>query len=166
MPQLSLTLQYRLMWFIFVLLMQWAFSLIIWYWNMTSRTKRFENSFGSELTGMTPNLWKFYSAVNILWTNLMVLPAITSYFLVNIYGFFMEFLLNILIVCWWISVLLFTCTKRTSGMDNFVIWFGKAAHDPRIILHIFLLPHPFITEKEKILSYYLLDGTSFFIYYM
>lgn len=81
-------------------------------------------------------------------------------FLVNIYEFLIEFFPNILLVCWWISVLLFICTKRISCMEIFVIWFGKAAHDPRIIFRIFLLPHPFITEKEKILSL----GCSFFLH--
>jgi len=35
-----------------------------------------------------------------------------------------------------------------------------------IILHIFLVAYPFITEKEKMLPYYLLDDLSFFIYCM
>lgn len=70
----------------------------------------------------------------------------------NIFGkylwIFIEFFANILLVCWWISVLLFICTKKCLACKNFV-WFGKAAHDLRIIFHIFLLSHPFITEKEK-----------------
>ena len=61
--------------------------------------KKFENNFGSELKGTNQNLLKFYSAVNCLWTILMVLPGIFSYFLINIYGFFIELLPNVVIVC-------------------------------------------------------------------